>query len=242
MKTRLIIALALVAVMAFGISIGTYAWFSSTSAPQIGEITTGTLNLSVDKSEGASEEASTFTFDFENAQPGDSFKPIDITIKNTGSLDLMAFKHFYLTQNDSNLAKAIVLTEFTVSDWSDINGVPYDLMENFSGWGPESDGISDNLSLYDLCNSLPDNMGPGWSGIILKPGETQRIQMTFKLDGELAVNSMQGKTAGVSLTVYGTQANRDAVIASLTGKPGIITSQAALVFDNQDYHLVATPE
>jgi predicted ribosomally synthesized peptide with SipW-like signal peptide len=232
MKTRLIIALALVAVMAFGISIGTYAWFSSQSAPQIGQITTGTLNLSVDKTDLNSEDIATFDFNFENAQPGDTFAPIDITITNTGSLDLMAFKHFALTKNEAGLAKAIVLTEFLVEDWSTEEG-PCNVLDSKGAWGAAFDGDDSNLSLYDLCNSLPDNMGPGWTGTILKEGETQRIQMTFKLDGELAVNSMQGKTAGANLTVYGTQAKEDAVIASLEGKPNVSTSQAALVFKSQ---------
>lgn len=84
MKKRVVLSLVLVAMLAFGIGMGTYAWFTDEAVVADNVFETGTLDIGVNYF--AIPEQPWF-IGFENMKPGDSETRI-LTVKNSGSLNL----------------------------------------------------------------------------------------------------------------------------------------------------------
>ena len=82
MKTRLIISLVLIGVLAFGAGLGTVAYFTSQATSEDNIFETGTLIIGV-----PSEGENSGIFDIENWQPGDSATET-LTVNNLGSLPM----------------------------------------------------------------------------------------------------------------------------------------------------------
>jgi flagellar basal body-associated protein FliL len=222
MNKKAIISIVAAAALTITAAFGTYAWFTSSVPTRTNSISTGTLALSSE----ALGQSHHFDLNVSNAQPGDVLEPIDFTITNTGSLGLSMFRKFTLSPDAVDLAKAIVLKEITLKDWSGDYG-----KTELMSWGT-LDGNPSNISLYDLCNMNWQATGAGFAALYMRPGDYQKLHMVFELDKNLTVNTMQGKTVSASMDVWASQTNPEAIRASLEGK-GVLIDNSILVITDQ---------
>lgn len=210
MNKKLIISLVMIGILAFGAGLGTYAWFTSTATSTGNTYQSGTLAIDVD---GSLENDNKFELlSADNIAPGDVIGEKTIEIDNRGSLNIAMFKRFILTAPEGvqpaeaeALAKEIAVTKFTVVDWSGT----WNLAETWGGntyWDTDGNG---EVTLYELTHNQYE-LGGGWFGLGLKPGETQEITIGLKMREE-AGNGVQGFAANLGMEVIATQVNEDAI-------------------------------
>lgn len=223
MKKRLVLALLLVGLLAFGAGIGTYAWFTSTATSTNNEFVTGTLKLDIN-GEGDEE----FNLDLGpigNLAPGEKTDEVSIEIKNDGSLDLVWFGKFVIN-DEEGLSNAIYIDDMKMEfldDEGEINN--WEVTDHFikdgkgyGEYGDHYDGLIDEaMGVITLANFLNDNaMGAG-NGVqmgALKPGYSYRLTFTLGM-AEAAGNEYQGKSMDLAYTIDATQVNEGAISSLL---------------------------
>lgn len=221
MNKKLIISLVMIGILAFGAGLGTFAWFTSTAASTGGTFTAGTLKIDVNGSLDNDEKFAIIPID--KMAPGDDPIFKTLTITNEGNLNLAMFKKFSLSapegmtpEQAEALAKQILVTSFEVKDWSEPEGIEIAVPEIWNGnnqWDAENDG---RATLYDLTHATRE-LGGGWFGIGLMPGETQTITIGLQLDRN-AGNDVQGLATNLGVEVVATQVNDDAIKTEMQGK------------------------
>ncbi len=85
MKKRLVITLVLVGLLAFGVGMGTFAWFTSSATSTNNTFATGTLTIGLDDADDEADIAA--KFEETNWQPGSS-ATATVDVENRGTLDL----------------------------------------------------------------------------------------------------------------------------------------------------------
>lgn len=227
MNKKALLSLALIGILAFGVGLGTYAWFTSTAVSTDNTFESGTLMLNTN---GTIDDPNTtdaaFTLDLGalgNLKPGDITSEESVEIKNDGSLNLAWFGKIMI-DGDTMLGDAIYIKEMKMEFLNSAGEAnvwePTDhFIHEGRGYGLYSDhfeGLVDSTMGYiTLNNFLSDNaMGAG-SGVqmgALKPGYSYRL--TFQLGmAEAADNQYQGKTMNLKYVVNATQIDEDALDA-----------------------------
>lgn len=190
MKRSLLISLVLIGILAFGLGIGTYAWFTAqvTSEDNTFEVGTFELNNGTDVDLGT-------LFNKTNMAPGQESEVYTLTLTNTGSLPMILRAEADVSVTDKNgtvyAESDPFLSKFEVNPTVIIGGQSYN-----GGW----------MNLQQLApylnNNIPDDNG--FEQQAFAAGET--ITLNFKLRlNSAADNSYQGSTLNANLLIQGRQ-------------------------------------
>lgn len=230
MRRKVLISLLLMGILALGMGIGTYAWFTSEASTSGNVFTAGTLKVGLNgEGETALDLGST-----ENMQPGDETKPVQIEISNEGNLNLAWFGYFELESNvrcesPHKLAEAIYIKnaqmEFLNPDsgrWEPtdqyitdgVGSGPYPGTYNAMAAADPFGVISLNTWMnHSLSNAM--GMGKGVQTGALRPGYKYRLTLQFGFAPE-AGNEYQGdqvSALNIKYVVKATQVKEGALAA-----------------------------
>ena len=186
MTKRVVLSLAMIALVIAGVTSATIAYFSDTAISSGNTFTAGTLDLTLGESGGA-------PISLTSMQPGDTASGI-FTVTNTGSLaGWLGAKSSYVeadgTANDpdmsaDNTANMLLVTAFT-DNTVNMLGTITDV---------DSDG---RITIYDMVNDPntipPPHAGGSWYSYDtdMQPSEIHIYSLTIKFD-EGAGNDYQG--------------------------------------------------
>ncbi|MGB9840455.1 TasA family protein [Thermovenabulum sp.] len=206
MRRNIIISLILIALLAFGIGAGTFAWFTSQAVSQNNTFTSGTLKLNEN---GLSDFADLGNIG--NMAPGDTTKEVSLVIENDGTLNLAWFGKFNVSPAVENgttkLAEAIYI-KYAKMEFLRADGSTWETTDEFikDGVGAGLYGsyynnlIDPTLGVITLKNFLNDNAmgaGPGVQMGALKPGNKYKFTFVLGL-APLAGNEYQGDAEGIN--------------------------------------------
>lgn len=197
MNKKSIIALTSAAVLTVGMTIGSYAWFTSTATSQNNTFKTGILGVTSDYAQG---EVNTINglqrnaqIDLNNMQPGD-FESFTYTINNyrTESGDKVSTL-------DLIFANAII--DDSATQYSLLNAAKFDLTIT------KSDGASTEAG--DLTNVDYATLKAELAKDVTLTGKTAN-SITYKITATLPVetnDSYQGQQGSITLTATARQVN-----------------------------------
>jgi len=236
---RLLISLSLIAMMAFAVGMGTYAYFTSQATSTSNAFTAGTLTV------GLTANTSTTTpFSVSGElQPGDivtksdanTVGPTVIEIKNNGTLNLAEVYKFVTEETGTHkLSNMLYFTNLKfeslepngTTPWSPADDVVNngDISTQFS-WGNTTyyrdlAGADGKLSLAEWNAADSMGAGPGIGMGALKPNHSYKITFELKFD-EAADNNYQGKNMNGYFVVYSTQITKNALDTFFDAHPEI---------------------
>ncbi|MTI48865.1 MAG: hypothetical protein FH761_13555 [Firmicutes bacterium] len=208
MTKKALLSITLIGLLAFGVGMGTYAWFTSQATSSNNSFATGTLALAT-----AGEGSINIDLNTANLQPGDILTGDDttefasITIENDGSLNMATFGRFTV---DGNLADDMIITDYKAEFFHKEESQPY-RVDNFIENGVKhNDQFASNMYDWVNGNGPLDIPGTAWDEEALKPGDYFTI--TFRLVYDKNATA-QGETANLGYEVYGTQVREGAIQA-----------------------------
>jgi len=205
MKQKVLLSLLLMGVLALGIGMGTYAWFTDNASSELNTFTAGILDVELN----GEDAVELMCLETDYMEPGDVTEEVEIEISNVGNLDLAWYGYFRPELVDPELSdrllRAIYLKEATMEF----------LNPEIGTWEPTdhyiSDGVGDGdypteynamaaddpfgvISLNTwLTHARSNAMGTG-KGVqtgALRPGYSYRLTLQFGF-AELAGNEYQG--------------------------------------------------
>lgn len=232
MKSKGLLSLILISVLALGIGIGTYAWFMDTVSSKLNTFTAGTLKVGLNVAEGE-ESLEVAGIETRFMEPGDVTEPVTMEISNDGNLDLVwlgYFKPELLNPNKSDrLLRAIYIKEARM-DFLTPGGSAWETTDHYIsnglGHGPYPDTYNNMaeddpfqvISLNTWMNHSLSNvmgMGKGVQVGALKPGYRYRLTLEFGFVPS-AGNEYQGDKASpvkINYIVKATQVKEGALKA-----------------------------
>ena len=223
MKKNLLLTIALVTVMVFGLTAGTYAWFTSNTTLNSQDFRTGKLQVSLNGT------GSNNTLELSGAtqlSPGEIMaNPTTIQIVNTGNKNLAWFGKFVYAGPEALKDKLYIddmQMEFLTPGGRNWTAVDH-FITNGMGSGTYAAGYNsiDGLKTNKITlkawmgNSLMNAFGYETMGA-LKPGFSYRLSFKLGLLNDTG-NTLQDQPVNLSYTVVSTQDNVDAINLLIPG-------------------------
>lgn len=147
MKKRMILALMLIGLLAFGAGLGTYAWFTSQATSTDNVFQTGTLKMSATESAGG-------VISVTNQQPGDS-KDYTVTIAHDSNSTLpFRYKLIPTVTADADLADDLVITIVKNENITIFNGT-INLLDQVNGYEINENLAVDKSDVLTITLTLP---------------------------------------------------------------------------------------